>query len=291
MHLKAAVEAGKHVFMEKPAGVDPTGIRSVLASSKLAEEKKLAIVAGTQRRHQKRYVETMKRLHAGAVGDIVTGRCYWNQGGLWMRPRQSEWSDVEWQIRNWNYFTWLSGDHIVEQHVHNLDVMNWALQAHPVRCVGMGGRQARTHSNYGHIYDHFAVDYEYPNGVRVMSMCRQIDGTASDVSEHVVGTMGTADCSGSIRGKNTWQFQGDEQNAYVQEHTDLVTSIREGKPLNEGRQLAESTLTAIMGRMSAYTGQAVTWEEALNSPMNLMPEKLELGSKPVDPVAVPGGPG
>jgi predicted dehydrogenase len=288
MHLKAAVEAGKHVFMEKPGAVDPAGVRSLIASADLAAAKKLGIVAGTQRRHQNGYVETMKRIHDGAIGDIVAAQCYWNQGYLWMTPRQSGWSDVEWQIRNWNYFTWLSGDHIVEQHVHNLDVINWALQAHPVKALGMGGRQARTHPNYGHVYDHFAVEYEYPNGVRVMSMCRQIDGTAWRVSERVVGTKGIADPSGSIRGTTAWRYDGSGNNPYVQEHTDLINSIRAGKPLNEGRQLAESTLTAIMGRMSAYTGQEVTWEQALNSKLDLVPAELALGPKPVDPVAMPG---
>jgi predicted dehydrogenase len=288
MHLRAAIEAGKHVFMEKPAAVDPAGIRSVLESADLAASKKLAIVAGTQRRHQAGYVATIKQIHEGAIGDILAAQCYWNQGGLWMTPRESGWSDVEWQIRNWNYFTWLSGDHIVEQHVHNLDVINWALRAHPVKALGMGGRQARTHPNYGHIYDHFAVDYEYPGGIRVMSMCRQIDGTASNVSERVVGTKGTADPSGSIRGQSPWRYEGGGNNPYVQEHADLIASIRAGKPLNEGRQIAESTLTAIMGRMSAYTGQEVTWEQALNSKLDLVPKEIALGPKPVDPVAMPG---
>jgi predicted dehydrogenase len=288
MHLQAAIEAGKHVFMEKPAAVDPTGVRTILAAADMAAKKKLAIVAGTQRRHQKSYVETMKRIHEGAIGDIVAAQCYWNQGGIWMIPPQSGWSDTEWQIRNWNYFAWLSGDHIVEQHVHNLDVINWALRAHPLRCVGMGGRQARTHPNYGHIYDHFTVDYVYPNDVHVMSMCRQIDLTASNVSERVVGTKGVADPSGTISGSARWRFEGESPNPYVQEHADLIASIGAGKPLNEGRNVAESTLTAIMGRMSAYTGQEVTWEQALNSKLDLMPKEVALGPKPVDPVAIPG---
>jgi myo-inositol 2-dehydrogenase / D-chiro-inositol 1-dehydrogenase len=288
IHLKAAVEAGKHVFMEKPVAVDPTGVRSVIASSDLAAQKKLAIVAGTQRRHQASYVETIKRIHDGAAGDIVAAQCYWNQGGLWMRPRQSNWSDTEWQIRNWLYFTWLSGDHIVEQHVHNLDVINWVFNTHPVRAVGMGGRQVRTDPAYGHIYDHFTIDFEYPNGAHLMSMCRQIDGTAGNVSEHVVGTLGTADPGGSIQGKNAWRFEGDQRNPYVQEHADLIASIRAGKPLNEGRRIAESTLTAIMGRMSAYTGQEITWDQTLNSKLDTMPKELAMGPLPVPPVAMPG---
>jgi predicted dehydrogenase len=195
---------------------------------------------------------------------------------------------MEWQCRNWLYFTWLSGDDIVEQHVHNLDVINWALKSHPVKCLAMGGRQVRTDPAYGHIYDHFTVEYEYPNGVRMMSMCRQTDGCANNVSERVVGTKGSSNCSGIIDGANKWKFEGEAPSPYVQEHTDLITSIREGKPLNEARQIAHSSLTAIMGRMSAYTGQEITWEQALHSEENLMPEKLEFGPLPVAPVAVPG---
>jgi predicted dehydrogenase len=288
LHLAAAVEAGKHVFVEKPVAVDPAGVRSVLASAEAAGRKRLGIVAGTQYRHHAGYRETIRRLHGGAIGRIVAARCYYNTGGLWMHPRRPEWSDVEWQVRNWLYFTWLSGDHIVEQHIHNLDVINWGLQAHPVKAVGMGGRQARTDPAYGQIYDHFTVDYEYPNGVHVMSMCRQIEGAAANVSDEFAGTRGRSDGRSWIRGEASWRFEGEAPNPYVQEHADLVRSIREGTPLNEGRQIAESTLTAIMGRMSAYTGQAVTWEQALQSRLDLMPKRLEFGPMAVDPVAVPG---
>ncbi|MCC6443513.1 MAG: Gfo/Idh/MocA family oxidoreductase [Armatimonadetes bacterium] len=288
VHFKAAVEAGKHVFMEKPVSVCPAGVRTVLESSRLASQKGLGVVAGTQRRHQKSYIETIKRIHDGALGKIVAAQGYWNQGGLWMNPRQPEWSDMEWQVRNWLYFTWLSGDHIVEQHVHNLDVLNWVLRAHPVKCMGMGGRQVRTDPAYGHIYDHFAIEYEYPDGVRALSLCRQIDGCATRVSEFIQGARGTSDPSNWIRGGSAWRFEGDSPNPYVQEHADLINSIRSGKPLNEGKTVAESTLTAIMGRMSAYTGKEVTWEDALNSKLDLMPEKLEFGPLPVEPVAAPG---
>ncbi len=177
-HLAAAVAAGKHIFTEKPVAVDSAGIRSVLATYETAKQKNLAIVAGTQRRHEAKYVETINRIHDGAIGDVMSGQVYWNQGGLWSRTQEAGWTDGEWQIRNWLYFTWLSGDHIVEQHVHNLDVANWALKAHPIRAVGLGGRQSRVEQpRFGHIYDHFAIDYEYPNGARVVSMCRQIAGT------------------------------------------------------------------------------------------------------------------
>lgn len=286
-HLRYAVEKNKHVFMEKPVAVDPVGVRSVIASGEMAAAKKLGIVAGTQRRHQASYIETIRRIHNGDIGEIVTAQAYWNQGGLWKHDRQPSWSDMEWQIRNWLYFTWLSGDHIVEQHVHNLDVINWTLKAHPEKAMGTGGRQARTGAEYGHVYDHFAIEYEYPGGVRVLSMCRQQDGTASRVAENIVGTKGTANPDGAIRGENRYRHEGGN-DPYVQEHTDLINSIRAGKPLNEARQVAESTLTAIMGRLAAYTGQEVTWEQALALNLDLMPERLELGPLPVPPVAVPG---
>jgi predicted dehydrogenase len=288
MHVRAAVDAGKHVFMEKPVAVDPVGVRSILASAEIAAQKNLGVVAGTQRRHQKSYVETIKRIHEGAIGDVVSAQCYWNQGGLWMNPRQPGWSDVEWQLRNWLYFTWLSGDHIVEQHVHNLDVINWVLQATPQSVLSIGGRQQRTDPAYGHAYDHFTSDFEYPNGVRVMSMCRQQDGTDSNVSENIIGTKGRANPWGSIRGATNWRFEGESPNPYVQEHTDLIASIREGKPLNEAKRIAESTLTAIMARMSAYTGKRVTWDQAMNSKLDLVPAKLEFGPMPTPEVAIPG---
>lgn len=288
MQLRAAVDAGKHVFMEKPVAVDPAGVRSVIESSATARQKGLGIVAGTQRRHQANYLAAMKRIHDGAIGEIVSANCYWIGGELWMHPRQPEWTDMEWQLRNWLYFTWLSGDHIVEQHVHNLDVINWALRAVPVKCLGMGGRQKRVDPQYGHGWDHFAVEYEYPSGVVVTSMCRQSDNCTFNVSELLVGTKGRSDACNWIRGRNAWQFSGNKPNPYQQEHTDLIASIRAGRPLNEGRRIAESTLTAIMGRMSAYTGREVTWEEALASEMKLMPERLEFGPLPTPAVAVPG---
>ena len=182
---------------------DAAGIRTVLATYEEARKKNLGIVAGTQRRHQAGYLETIKRIHDGAIGDIVGGQVFWNQGGLWNNGRQPNWSDTEWQIRNWLYFTWLSGDHIVEQHVHNIDVTNWVLRAHPVKAIGMGGRQQRTDPKYGHIYDHFAVDFEYPNGAQVMSMCRQIDGAANSIGESFIGTKGSSDASSKDHRRRT----------------------------------------------------------------------------------------
>jgi len=289
-HLRAAIEAGKHVFMEKPVAVDGPGVRSVIESGELAKQKGLGIVAGTQRRHLRSYNETIKRLHDGAVGEILYGRTYWNGGVIWVVERQSPWSDMEWQLRNWNYFTWLSGDHVVEQHVHNLDVMNWALNGHPLKAYGMGGRQARPDKTHGHIYDHFAVEYEYPNGARVFSQCRQMNGCDNKVEEALVGTRGASNCANSILVKDgtPWRFRERDVNPYQQEHPDLIASIRAGRPLNEARAVAESTLTAIMGRESAYSGKIIEWDQALNSTGKLGPDKYELGSLPFPDVAMPG---
>jgi predicted dehydrogenase len=321
LHIEAAIKAGKHVFAEKPVAVDPAGIRKVLAATELARQKNLAFVAGTQRRHDLAYNETIKRIQDGAIGKIVAGQCYWNQGGLWMKPRKPEWSDTEWQIRNWLYFTWLSGDHICEQHIHQIDVMNWVCGGPPLKALGIGGRQVRTDPAYGNIFDHFAVEFEYPGGVRVMSMCRQIDGTASRIGESVTGTEGVSNCQTSLSGKTEWKYEykpgstgpraepGDDAaadvaaapevdaktgkpkrpSAYVLEHRDLIASIRNGTPLNEGQQICDSNLAAIMGRMSAYTGKLVTWDQAMNSKLDLFPQAdLALGPMPTPPVAVPG---
>ena len=295
-HIKAVIDAGKHLFTEKPVAVDGTGIRTVLAAYEEAKKKNLAVVAGTQRRHQLGYVEAMKRIHNGDIGDIVTARCYWNQGGLWSNPRRPEWSDTENQLRNWLYYTWLSGDHIVEQHVHNLDVVNWAMQAHPTRAYAMGGRQVRTQPIYGQAFDHFATEYEYPDGQRTISMCRQIDGTDGRIAESIVGTKGVYDLdSGTYvfrpkggKAERTRSKDISERNPYEQEHIDMIESIRSGNPLNELKTVAESTMTAIMGRMSAYTGKTVTWDEAVNSKLDLMPKDLKMGPMPTPPVAVPG---
>jgi len=292
-HLRAAVEAGKHAFIEKPVAVDPAGVRSIIASSEIARSKGLAIVAGTQRRHQPRYIEMMRRIHAGAIGEITGGECFWLGPCVrtwgYFKPRQPGWTDLEWQLRNWHFFTWLSGDHIVEQHVHNLDVINWALGAPPIDCIGMGGRQWRTQPEFGNVWDHFAVRYRYANGATVASMCRQNDGTYGLVTEAIQGRLGKA-IPGRIDGPNEWRFTGDDGSAFENEHANLVRSIRAGEPLNEARQVAESTLTAIMGRMSAYTGKVVQWDWAMNrSALELVPMlPAEFGPQPTPEVAVPG---
>jgi predicted dehydrogenase len=289
IHLKAAVEAGKNVFMEKPAAVDGPGIKLVLEAHEIAKQKNLGIAAGTQRRHQLGYQETVQRIRDGAIGNIVYGRCYWNGGEIWVIEREAGWTDMEWQLRNWNYFTWLGGDHIVEQHVHNLDIMNWVIGTHPVKATALGGRQARVGQRHGHIYDHFAVEFEYPNGVRMFSQCRQINGCENKVEEAVMGTKGESNCASWIKaeGQPMWRFRGKEANPYHQEHIDLMESIRSGKPINEAKNVAESTMLGIMGRESAYAGRSVTWDEILTGP-RLGPEKYDFGPVPFPEVAIPG---
>jgi predicted dehydrogenase len=287
--LMAAVNAGKHVFTEKPVAVDVKTALAAIAAADIAKAKGLGIVAGTQRRHDPRYRETIRRIHDGAIGQVVSGQVYWNQGGLWSNVRKPGWSDMEFQLRNWLYYTWLSGDHIVEQHVHNIDVANWVMGGHPVRATAMGGRQTRTDPLYGHIFDHFAVEYEYSDGRRVLSMCRQQDGTASKVGESFQGSLGQSNAYDTIEGKNAWKHARLEgMNPYVEEHRDLVASIRAGKPLNEGRQIVESNLTAILGREAAYTGQSLTWDELLASNLSILPTTFALGPLATPAVPTPG---
>jgi predicted dehydrogenase len=294
--VKAALEANKHIFMEKPGAVDPVGVRSLLESAKLADRKGLSIVVGTQQRWQPQYQELIKRIHDGRLGDIVGGQAYWNWGSSkWhFQHRQQHWSDMEWQIRCWPYFVWLSGDHIVEQHLHNMDVINWAVGKHPVMCLGMGGRQVRTGPEFGNIYDHFTVEYEYPGGIRVMSMSSQIEGSTPRVGERVVCTKGatyTTRASGHIddtKGKRIYSYDKHIHSGEVAQYANLIKSIRQGNPINECRRLAESTMTVIMGRMSAYTGRAMKWDWAIKSKLDLSPEKYELGKLPVRPVSMPG---
>ncbi len=295
-----AVNAGKHVFMEKPVAVDPAGARTIMAASKKAESLGLTVVTGTQRRHQKDYVETYKKIMDGTIGDIVGANAYWNQSQLWFRKKEASWSEMEAMVRDWVNWTWLSGDHIVEQHVHNLDVINWFTGKHPVKAVGFGARQRRV---TGDQYDMFSIDYVYDNGLHMHSMCRQIDGTTSNVSEYVTGTTGMSNCQNTIYNPDgtvlwTYEYPKDEQgkpmdsvkiSPYDQEHIDMVTAIRTNKPINEAETTAVSTLVGIMGRVSAYTGKEVTWDEMMNSDLKLGPEVYVMG--PMDMAAkipVPG---
>jgi len=294
-HFKAAVEAGKHVFMEKPVAVDPAGVRSVIGSSDIADSKGLKIVAGTQMRRIAHLVAGIERIHNGQIGDIVGGHCIRHGDGLmdWgVRERKAEWSDMEWQLRRWLFMTWLSGDFIAEQHIHNLDIINWALKSHPVQCFGSGGRQVRTAPEYGDVYDHFAIEYEYPDGVRIQYMGEQIDGCSDRNDQWLSGTKGTAYLDfgvAVIKGQNPWKNEGESPNPEIRQHADHIAAIREGKPLNEGRRVAESTLTAIMGRMSAYTGRALKWDWVMNaSKLDLTPASYEFGELPMPVVAMPG---
>jgi predicted dehydrogenase len=294
-HLKAAVEAGKHVFAEKPVAVDAPGVRSVLATCVAAKQKRLSIVSGLCLRYDNGFRETVRRLHDGAVGEVLTLEANDYRGSNWSRARQPGWSDMVWQMRNWYNFTWLSGDFNVEQHVHFLDVCAWVMKnEYPVRAVGMGGRQVRTKPEHGNIYDHFAVVYEYASGAKLFSNCRQQQGCAHDISAHVVGTQGRAHLSErrkglAIRTSSDWYYPGPTNQMYQTEHDELFASIRAGKPINNGDYMARSTLLAIMGRMAGYTGQVVTWDLALNSKEDLTPPKYDWDVPlPVAPVAVPG---
>jgi predicted dehydrogenase len=291
-HFEAAIDAGKHVFFEKPVAVDSWGVRKVIEIGEKAREKKLAVVPGTQSRHSPKIRETVKRVHDGAIGRIVEGRIYFNTGWLWHHGREEGWKD-DWhyQVRNWYYFDWLSGDHIVEQHVHQHDMANWVMQANPVRAMGVGGRQQRVEEKWGNIYDHFAIDYEYPGGVHVHSMCRQWLKCDGKTGCEFIGTKGTADImKGIITGENAWRWEAKEVQAQVQEHTDLVESIRKKEPLNMARRIAESSMVSILGREAAYTGAVIKWDDIMKANHRLGPDDW---TKPTDykplPVPVPGG--
>ncbi|NLX12963.1 MAG: Gfo/Idh/MocA family oxidoreductase [Phycisphaerales bacterium] len=287
--LRAAVEADKHVFMEKPAAVDAPGVRSIMKSGEIAKKKGLAIMAGTVKRHTPSFIETIRRLHDGAIGNIIQAMAYFNVNDMWMIPREPGWGDMEWQIRNWNYYTWLSGDCIVEQHVHMLDVANWAMQAHPVSAYGMGGLQARSGEEFGHTYDHFAIEYVYPDGTHLFSQNRQIAGSDRRIANHAKGTDGSTDCMTWINSKQgEWKYdQYAHRDPYELQMLSLFESIRSGQPVNEVQAVAESTLTGIMGREAAYSGQLIEWDAVLNSQRDYFPSELHLGDAPVPEVVLP----
>jgi len=288
IHFEAAVQAGKHVFMEKPVAVDPVGIRSVLATANKAKSLGLVVVTGTQRRHQRDYIEVYKQVATGTIGDIVSSNMYWNGGKLWHRNPNADWSEMEYMIRDWVNWCWLSGDHIVEQHVHNLDVMSWFSGMEPIKCVGFGSRQRRV---TGDQFDNFSIDFVYENGMHMHSMCRQINGCANSVSERIQGTNGATNCKNTIwdlAGTEVYKYAYPAQpngepgktvsvDPYVQEHIDLVTCIRQGISFNEAEATAQACLTAIMGRVSAYTGKEVTREEMMNSDLKLGPATYIMG--------------
>jgi predicted dehydrogenase len=287
LHLKAAVEAGKHVFAEKPVAVDAPGVRSVLASCAEAKKKNLSVVSGLCLRYDAGFQETVKRIHGGAVGEVVTLFANDYRGGRWEKKRQPDWTDMTYHMRNWYNFTWLSGDFNVEQHVHFLDVCAWVMgDKYPTKAIGMGGRTVLSGPEYGNIYDHFSVVYEYANGARLVSNTRQHPKTKGDMSARAIGTRGQALLSERTNGltlksdKEDWVYEGPFNQMYQVEHDALFASIRDGKPINNGEYMSYSTLLAIMGRMAAYTGQEITWKMAMESKEDLF--KGVLGTKPDD---------
>jgi myo-inositol 2-dehydrogenase/D-chiro-inositol 1-dehydrogenase len=285
--FRASVEAGKHIFMEKPCAVDPTGIRTVIAAAKVATSKGLTVITGNQRRHRRDYWEAYIQVRNGIIGEIVSASSHWNQGAWWNKAKRPEWSDMEYCIRNWFNIKWLSGDHILDQGIHNIDIVTWFMGERPVKAVGFGGRARRL---TGDIFDFFSVDYYYNNNKRMLHTARQIDGCDGNVSEQVLGAKGVAQLNdqGEMRivdyaGNILWEYDYENKpvkNPYQQEHIHLVESVRLDKKINQAEDLAYSTLVAILGRESAYTGKAITWDEIMASDLRYGPEKYELGALP-----------
>ena len=293
-HFQYATSKGVHSFLEKPVCVDAKGYRTVMATARQAEAKGLSVVTGTQRHHERSYVAAFEKIQEGIIGEITGGNVYWNQGMLWYRERQKEWSDMEWMIRDWVNWTWLSGDHIVEQHVHNIDVFTWMTRWHPIKATAFGSRQRRI---TGDQYDNFSVDFEFENGVHLHSMCRQIDGCSTNISEHVQGTKGVWHSSGEIydlKGNLIWKYDDDaaeaqfaQHNPYVLEHVDWVNHIRKGEAHVEAAETAMSTLAGIMGREAAYTGATVEWDQMSAADQDLVPENPQLGKMEMSKYTVP----
>ena len=297
IHFKAAVEAGKHVFVEKPVAVDPVGVKDFMETSRLAEEKGLTVVAGTQMRRARHLMALEERVREGAIGDPMSGQSTRLGGALsnWRESeavRLPEWSDMEWQLRRWLFTTWSSGDFIVEQHIHNLDIVNWIMGSHPVQVIGTGGRQSRTGKAYPNVWDNISVEYQYPNGARITHLGAQMDGISPRNDFVLFGTNGRMNSSfinASIEGKYPFQYDGPTPNPAVEQYRDTLNSIRTGQAINEGIRIAQSTMTAIIGRMAAYTGRALKWDWAMNaSQLDLTPEHWEFGDYPLAKVAVPG---
>lgn len=296
-HFRYATEKNVHSFLEKPIAVDSVGYRLIMATAKQATAKGLSVVTGTQRHHQRPYVESYKKIvQEGVIGEITGGNVYWNQNMLWYRERRPGWNDMEWMIRDWVNWKWLSGDHIVEQHVHNIDVFTWFSGYKPVKASAFGSRQRRI---TGDQYDNFSVDFECENGVHFQSMCRQIDGCSSNVSEFIQGTKGSWSSQNGFRikdleGNVIWEYDSEAEkeqyqqtNPYVLEHVNWISHIRRGEPIMQAEETAVSNMAAIMGRESAYTGKTTTWDEVTQMPMNYTPEKLELGAVDMSGYTVP----
>ncbi len=297
LHFKAAVDAGKHVFIEKPVAVDPVGVRDIIKTSELAEKKGLTVVAGTQMRRARHIMAGIEKIREGALGEIRSGQST-RIGGALSAWRQSEairsgnWSDMEWQLRRWLFTTWASGDFITEQHVHNLDLVDWVMGSHPVKAIGTGGRQNRVDSIYPNVWDHILVEYEYLNGARVTHLGSQMDGVSSRNDMRISGTEGELFLSFakvSIEGKHPFKYTGPRVNPAVQEYKDTLDAIRSGNTINEGKRIAQSTMTAILGRMAAYTGRNLSWDWAMNaSQLDITPKEWAFTDYPLAPVAVPG---
>tara|TARA_R110002020_G_scaffold18886_3_gene65268 strand:- start:2655 stop:4046 length:1392 start_codon:yes stop_codon:yes gene_type:complete len=287
-HFEYAINAGKHVFMEKPVATDVPGIRKVLDSAKIAKEKKLNVVVGLQRRYQNNYINIAEKIQKGEVGKILSGQVYWNSSGVWVNPRQPNQTEMEYQMRNWYYFNWLCGDHILEQHIHNIDVANWFIGEYPVSAQGMGGRQVRTGPEHGEIFDHHFVEFKYPGGAVISSQCRHQPGTMSKVGEGFQATKGIVETNDAgvaklvdLEGNDIFKYRGrNDPNPYQEEHNQLFKSIRNGEVISDAENGAKSTMTAIMGRMATYSGQVISWDEALQSNLELVPENLSWDSTP-----------
>ncbi len=288
--------------MEKPVATDPAGIQKVLQVAEDAKKKKLNVVVGLQRRYQTSYLELMKRLHDGVIGDVVSAQAYWNNDGVWVRPRKPGMTEMEYQMRNWYYFVWLCGDHITEQHIHNLDVINWAMDGYPVSAQGMGGREVRKGKDYGEIFDHHYVEFKYGDGTMLNSQCRHQKGTMSKVDEYIGGTKGRiffdAGRITDLKGKTIYQFDKKKENQpYQAEHDELFAAIAKGQyKFWDAERGAKSTMTSILGRMATYSGQEIAWDKAINSGINIHPEAYAWDAKmPVMPndeglyaAAIPG---
>ena len=295
LHLRAAIEANKHVFCEKPVAVDPAGVRSVLETARLAKEKNLSLLTGYCWRYDHGKRETVKRVHSGMIGDVSAMHITYLTTPVWppRKERAACNSDMEYQIRNWYYYTWLSGDFIVEQHCHNFDKANWVFKGEmPTTCTGVGGRQVRTGAEYGNVYDHFAVSFDYKNGAKLFSYCRQMAGCKNDINDHVIGTKGAAHLMKhriKAAGGSGWTL-GDEpyKDMYQVEHDELFAGIRAGKFINDGESAAHSTLMSIMAREAAYSGKEITWEQAIKAEQNLVPKEFTWGAAPEVNVPYPG---
>lgn len=303
MHFEEAVAQGKQIFMEKPVATDPAGIQRVLTAAKIAKQKKLNVVVGLQRHYQNSYREIMKRIQDGQIGDVVSASCWWNNDGVWVKPRKEGQTEMEYQLRNWYYFNWICGDHITEQHIHNIDVINWVKNGYPVRARGTGGREVRKGKDYGEIFDHHIVEFEYADGTILNSQCRHIPGTWAKVDEHVIGTKGKVhfDAAKIFDHKGNVQFAFDkktkENNPYQTEHDELWATVAAGDyKYADAENGAYSTMTSILGRMATYSGQVIEWDKAINSGINIAPSRFawdaDMPTKPdangLYTVAVPG---